>query len=160
MTQASIGTIPHHAARSRFAWFLRAISEAFSPRDRNGSLAAPQPCPVNPISGRARPILDQRTNATLAMSQDGSIARKVIRSGTRARDKQSLSTGRVLVPHHAALPDYIGISGRHLNGFFAISMNSPSMSMVNFCCCVGLAPKAARGVTRRVTLSQCVRQFG
>jgi hypothetical protein len=37
-----------------------------------------------------------------------------------------------------------------LNGFFAISVNSPSPSMVNFSCCVGLAPKPARGVTRRV----------
>jgi hypothetical protein len=42
------------------------------------------------------------------------------------------------------------ISGR-LNAFFAISVNSPSLSMVNFSCCVGSAPKpGARGVTRRV----------
>ena len=40
---------------------------------------------------------------------------------------------------------------RRLNGFFAISVNSPSMSMVNFSCCVGAAPFSARGVTRRVT---------
>jgi hypothetical protein len=41
---------------------------------------------------------------------------------------------------------------RRLNAFFAISVNSPSMSMVNFLCCVCSAPKAcARGVTRRVT---------
>jgi hypothetical protein len=40
----------------------------------------------------------------------------------------------------------------HLNAFFAISVNSPSMSMVNFSCCVGSAQKfCARGVTRRVT---------
>ena len=40
----------------------------------------------------------------------------------------------------------------HLNAFFAISVNSPSMSMVNFSCCVGSAQKScARGVTRRVT---------
>jgi hypothetical protein len=42
------------------------------------------------------------------------------------------------------------MSGR-LNAFFAISVNSPSLSMVNFSCCVGSAPKPrACGVTRRV----------
>jgi hypothetical protein len=41
---------------------------------------------------------------------------------------------------------------RRLNAFFAISVNSPSMSMVNFSCCVCSAPiTGARGVTRRVT---------
>jgi hypothetical protein len=39
---------------------------------------------------------------------------------------------------------------RRLNAF-AISVNSPSMSMVNFCCCVCSAQTGARGVTRRVT---------
>src|ERR1700685_2048088 len=56
----------------------------------------------------------------------------------------------------AANPDSghrVGVVMRsRLNAFFAISVNSPSMSMVNFSCCVGSAPKArARGVTRRVT---------
>ena len=38
-----------------------------------------------------------------------------------------------------------------LNAFFAISVNSPSMSMVNFSCGVGFAGDAGvRGVTRRV----------
>jgi hypothetical protein len=38
-----------------------------------------------------------------------------------------------------------------LNAFFAISVNSPSLSMVNFSCCVGSAPKpCAYGVTRKV----------
>jgi hypothetical protein len=40
---------------------------------------------------------------------------------------------------------------QHLNGFFAISVNSPSMSIVNFFCCVGAAPLSVCGVTRRVT---------
>lgn len=40
--------------------------------------------------------------------------------------------------------------GQRLNAFFAISVNSPSMSMVNFSCCVGLTPEQVRGVTRRV----------
>src|SRR6185437_5868959 len=39
-----------------------------------------------------------------------------------------------------------------LNGFFAISANSPSMSMVNFSCCVYSAPTScAPGVTRGLT---------
>jgi hypothetical protein len=41
---------------------------------------------------------------------------------------------------------------RHLNAFFAISVNSPPMSMVNFSCCVCSAlTSCACGVTRRVT---------
>jgi hypothetical protein len=44
------------------------------------------------------------------------------------------------------------VTRRHINAFFAISVNSPSMSMVNFSCCVCSAQKpCARGVTRRVT---------
>jgi hypothetical protein len=42
--------------------------------------------------------------------------------------------------------------GERLNAFFAISVNSPSVSMVNFSCCVCSAPNPrARGVTRTVT---------
>jgi len=41
-----------------------------------------------------------------------------------------------------------------LNAFFAISVNSPAMSMVNFPCCVCSAPRrGARGVIRTVTPS-------
>ena len=145
MTQASIGTIPTSTARSTFAWYLRAVSEGLLPRDRDGSLPAPLPCPANPISGRARPILDQCTKAEFAASSG------VVRLRAPARSNESLSTSRLLTRHHAARPDYIDISARHLNGFFAISVNSPSMSMVNFCCCVGSMPKAVRSVTRRVT---------
>jgi len=55
-----------------------------------------------------------------------------------------------------ANPDFECVEGvampGHLNAFFAISVNSSSMSMVNFSCCVGSAQKScARGVTRRVT---------
>src|SRR5258708_2768540 len=40
---------------------------------------------------------------------------------------------------------------RRLNAFFAISVNSPSMRMVNFSRCVGSAPRSrARSVSRRV----------
>jgi SAM-dependent methyltransferase len=38
-----------------------------------------------------------------------------------------------------------------LNGLFGISVNSPSMSMVNFSCCVGTASDAAPRVTEGVT---------
>lgn len=42
--------------------------------------------------------------------------------------------------------------GLRLNALFAISVNSPSMSMVNFPCCVDCAPiSPVRGVKRRVT---------
>ena len=45
----------------------------------------------------------------------------------------------------------VAMRGR-LNAFFAISVNSPPVSMVNFSCCVCSAPKpGARGVTRRVS---------
>jgi hypothetical protein len=45
----------------------------------------------------------------------------------------------------------VAIGGR-LNAFFAISVNSPPVSMVNFSCCVCSAPnRRARGVTRTVT---------
>jgi hypothetical protein len=51
------------------------------------------------------------------------------------------------------LPLHGGIVALHspLNGFFAISVNDPSMSMVNFSCCVVSAlPARARGAMRRV----------
>jgi hypothetical protein len=185
MTQVSIGTIPTNVARSKFAWYLRAISEALLPRDRDCLPAAPLPCPANPISGRARPILDQPTNAAHATPVNGSLtgmvnssfrpasASGVARAPTRHAsrfDSASMplldvfaATANLLargVRHGATPPDYIGTKARLLNGFFAISVNSPSMSMVNFCCCVGSAPKAARSVTRRVTPQPCVRQFG
>jgi hypothetical protein len=172
MTQASVGTIPDSAARCKFAWYLRAISEALLPRDRDGSLPAPLPCPANPISGRARPILDQRTHGAHATSVNDSLtgisasALGVARAPTRHASRFDsactplldvfAATANLLardgdVRHRAAPPDYIGAKARLLNGFFAISVNSPSMSMVNFCCCVGSAPKAVRSVTRRVT---------
>jgi hypothetical protein len=54
--------------------------------------------------------------------------------------KKSASRHRGSVPNDDAL-----------NAFFVISANSPSMSMVNFSCCVCPAPKSsASGVTRRV----------
>src|SRR6185437_66695 len=49
--------------------------------------------------------------------------------------------------HHARAAKYAP-----LNAFFAISANSPSVSMVNFSCCVYSAPTScAPGVTRGLT---------
>jgi hypothetical protein len=89
-------------------------------------------------------------NRARTMSQETPIARTAVRSRVPARGNEPLSSGRALARQHAALPDYIGRKARLLNGFFAISVNSPSMSIVNFCCCVGSAPKVVRSVARRV----------
>jgi hypothetical protein len=68
-----------------------------------------------------------------------------------------IDNGRLIFDGIAAEnPDFEDGEGvamrRRLNAFFAISVNSPSMSMVNFCCCVCSALKrSACGVTRRVT---------
>lgn len=40
-----------------------------------------------------------------------------------------------------------------LNAFFAISVNSPPQSMVNFSCCVRIAPDVTREVTAQPTHS-------
>jgi hypothetical protein len=46
----------------------------------------------------------------------------------------------------------LNFAGQGLNAFFAISVNSPSLSMVNVSCCVCSAlVSGARGVRRRVT---------
>jgi hypothetical protein len=48
-----------------------------------------------------------------------------------------------------------------LNALFAFSVNSPSMSMVNYCCCVvSVLPAGAYGVTRRVTPQPMRAEFG
>lgn len=57
-----------------------------------------------------------------------------------------------LVPENPFIPRAGAVAiGPPLNGFFAISVNDPSMSMVNFSCCVFSAlPARALGVMRRV----------
>ena len=42
-------------------------------------------------------------------------------------------------------------AARRLNGFFANSVNSPSMSLVNFSCCVRFALDVTREVTAQPT---------
>jgi hypothetical protein len=65
-------------------------------------------------------------------------------AGNEARREQGLAIA------NASLTSAESTSAR-LNGFFAFSVNSPSMSMVNFSCCVDSASLSARRVTRRVT---------
>ena len=47
-----------------------------------------------------------------------------------------------------------------LNAFFANSVNSPSMSMVNFSCCVCLPLDVTREVTAQPTRSAVRMEFG
>jgi hypothetical protein len=47
-----------------------------------------------------------------------------------------------------------------LNAFFANSVNSPSTSMVNFCCCVRIAPDVTREVTAQPTSSAARMESG
>lgn len=47
-----------------------------------------------------------------------------------------------------------------LNAFFANSVNSPSPSMVNFSCCVRIAPDVTRGVTAQPTRSAVRMESG
>jgi hypothetical protein len=80
---------------------------------------------------------------------------KLILAGREAADRPTRCGRTPALINHAnpgfECVDRVATPG-HLNAFFAISVNSPSMSMVNFSCCVGSAQKSlARGVTRRVT---------
>src|ERR1700689_452463 len=61
--------------------------------------------------------------------------------------------GGGIAPENPRIEHGGGVAMRtRLNAFFAISVNSPPLSMVNFSCCVCFAPRpCARGVTRRVT---------
>jgi hypothetical protein len=67
-------------------------------------------------------------------------------------NKSLIPESRVSVEGPAAI-------GR-LNAFFANSVNSPSMSMVNFCCCVRIAPDVTREVTAQPTRSAVRMESG
>src|SRR5664279_4231711 len=80
----------------------------------------------------------------------------------RCRDAQPLwlfasapesCPGGGIAPENSRSEHGGGVAMRaRLNAFFAISVNNPPLSMVNFSCCVCSAPKpCALGVTRRVT---------
>ena len=47
-----------------------------------------------------------------------------------------------------------------LNAFFANSVNSPSLSMVNFSCCVRILPDVTREVTAQPTRSAVRMETG
>lgn len=52
------------------------------------------------------------------------------------------------------------LAGRSLNAFFANSVNSPALSMVNFSCCVRIAPDVTREVTAQPTRSAVRMESG
>ena len=93
----------------------------------------------------ARPRGHRRTIMTRARP----ITEQAESRGSAVRGNEPLiSRGPAHGRHHADAAR----SGRRLNALFAISVNSPSMSMVNFPCCVDWAPiSRVRGVERRVT---------
>jgi hypothetical protein len=51
-------------------------------------------------------------------------------------------------------------AAERLNGFFANSVNSPSMNLVNFSCCVCSAPNVTREVTAQPTRSAVRTEAG
>ena len=64
-----------------------------------------------------------------------------------------------LIPDLGASRETRPASGR-LNAFFANSVNSPSLSMVNFSCCVRILPDVTREVTAQPTRSAVRMESG
>lgn len=60
--------------------------------------------------------------------------------------EESETDNKVLTPKRCASLQVSTLDGR-LNAFFANSVNSPSMSMVNVPCCVRLVPDVTREIT-------------
>jgi hypothetical protein len=141
MRQTTTATISPTAARSNFAWFSNGIPEVLRPGGHDGLPAKPGPCPASPIFGHASPIMDRRLAATRECQSDGL---RTIPFPRQSREPH----GRSKPMSTAAL----NFAGQGLNAFFAISVNSRPMSMVNFSCGVCSALNScARGVTRRAT---------
>jgi hypothetical protein len=141
MRQTTTATISPTAARSKFAWFSNGIPEVLRPGGYDGLPVKPGPCPASPIFGHASPIMDRRLAAARECQSDGL---RTIPFPRQSREPH----GRSKHMSTAAL----NFAGQGLNAFFAISVNSPSLSMVNVSCCVCSAlVSGARGVTRRVT---------
>lgn len=69
-------------------------------------------------------------------------------------DNQSLTLGNRISRREA-----VATTG-HLNAFFANSVNSLSMSMVNFSCCVRSLPDVTREVTAQPTRSAVRTETG
>jgi hypothetical protein len=68
---------------------------------------------------------------------------------------------QVLTIERRILPrDERSAGAGRLNGFFANSVNSPSKSMVNFCCCVRSLPDVTREVTAQPTRSAVRMETG
>ena len=91
----------------------------------------------------------QRRN--IAPTVDGRDGRRTFDSSQTTFGEAPLNN-KLLIFKGRAAPGRLAAAGRgiaghgRLNAFFAISVNSPSMSMVNFCCCVRFAPNATREV--------------
>jgi hypothetical protein len=64
-----------------------------------------------------------------------------------------------LISSRGALAKGFAAAGR-LNAFFANSVNSPSMSMVNFSCCVCSPPDVTREVAAQPTRSAVRMETG
>jgi hypothetical protein len=64
-----------------------------------------------------------------------------------------------LIPGLGASREGRSADGR-LNAFFANSVNSPSLSMVNFSCCVRILPDVTREVTAQPTCSAVRMESG
>jgi hypothetical protein len=64
-----------------------------------------------------------------------------------------------LIRERGASRERRSANGR-LNAFFANSVNSPSLSMVNFSCCVRILPDVTREVTAQPTRSAVRMESG
>jgi hypothetical protein len=159
MRQTCIETTSQNAARSGFAWFSSAIPEVVWPAGRDGLPAEAPRYPANPIFGRARPIMGQQPNAAAAASVNPALTDRVNPSFRTARApmRKSAALSRTTPSTaHDADPGLrrgkVVVTRRHINAFFAISVNSPSMGMVNFSVAFCSAPNfCGCGVTRSVT---------
>jgi hypothetical protein len=90
-------------------------------------------------------------NRTRIMKQAATTSEVAARLRASSAGNDLLSYCRAVAERRATGARNNATCAESLNGLFAISVNSPSMSMVNFSCCVGSMPGLVRGVTRRVT---------
>jgi len=109
----------------------------------------PVPCPLPPIFGHVDPIKDRH----------GMVTGKCL--SHRAGGTSSTSSGKSCVPDKlAALSGATTRAKTDLNGLFANSMNSLSVGMVNFSCCVCCPPHVTREVTAQPTRSAVRMETG
>jgi hypothetical protein len=156
MRHNSTRTVSPRAARPKFARFSAAIPEFLRLVGHDDLPAKPKSCVANPVFGHASPIMGQRRNANAS-----SIATKGLPSEVQSRahvvDIDEAQLRNASLGANKSLSSS-GASPGRLNAFFAISVNSPRMSMVNFPCCVCSAPKPrVPGVTPKSSRSADTR---